>query len=54
MAVYEYECLSCAERFEVRASMSEHDSWKKPPVCPGCGKNETMQIVSNFNCRAPS
>jgi putative FmdB family regulatory protein len=53
MAMYEYECDSCGERFEIRASMSEHDTWEKPPACPRCGKNKTSQLVSNFNCRAP-
>ena len=55
MAMYEYECQACGERFEVRASMSEHDTWKEqPPACPKCGKVETRQLVSNFSCKPPA
>jgi len=55
MAVYECECQSCGERFEVSVSMSEHDAWKgKPPSCPKCGKPKTRQLVSAFSCKAPS
>jgi putative FmdB family regulatory protein len=55
MAVYEIECQSCGERFEVNASISEHEGWNgKPPPCPKCGKQETRQLVSNFSCKAPS
>ena len=55
MAVYEFECQSCGERFEVRMGISEHDRTKdQPPACPKCGKRETRQLVSSFNCKAPS
>ncbi len=55
MAVYECECQSCGERFEVNVSISEHDAWKgKPPPCPKCGKAKTRQLVSAFSCKAPS
>ncbi|MBJ7602052.1 MAG: zinc ribbon domain-containing protein [Candidatus Dormibacteraeota bacterium] len=55
MAVYECECQSCGQRFEVSVSMSEHDSWKRqPPPCPKCGKVTTRQLVSAFSCKAPS
>jgi putative FmdB family regulatory protein len=55
MAVYEYECRACGERFELRASMAEHDSWKgRPPACPGCAGTDTNQLVSTFSCKAPS
>ncbi|MGH7920480.1 MAG: FmdB family zinc ribbon protein [Candidatus Dormibacteraceae bacterium] len=55
MAVYEIECRSCGERFEVTASMSEHETWRgKPPPCPKCGKARTRQVVSDFSCKAPS
>jgi putative FmdB family regulatory protein len=54
MAMYEYECQACGKQFEVRASMSEHDTWRdRPPACPECGTTETRQLVSNFSCKPP-
>ena|ERR1700736_4133716 len=55
MAVYEFECQACGERFEVTMGISEHDRIKdQPPACPKCGKREARQLVSSFNCKAPS
>jgi putative FmdB family regulatory protein len=55
MAVYEFECQACGERFEVAMGISEHDRIKdQPPACPKCGKREVRQLVSSFNCKAPS
>ncbi len=55
MAVYEFECGGCGERFELSVPMSEHDRLKKePPACPECGKNDTRQVVSMFSCKTPS
>ena len=55
MAVYEFECGDCGERFEVTMAMSEHDRLKEQaPACPKCGKTETHQLVSTFSCKAPS
>ena len=37
MAVYEFECRSCGEQFEVTFSIKEHDRLKEtPPACPKC------------------
>ena len=55
MAVYEYECQACGQRFEVTAPMSEYERLKKePPACPGCGKQQTQQVVSHFSCKPAS
>ena len=52
MAVYEFECAACGERFEVQRPMSEHDRLKEQaPLCPKCGRTETRQLVSVFNCK---
>lgn len=54
MAVYEFECRACNERFEITMPTSEHDKLKEqPPVCPKCGK-ESRQLVTDFSCKAPS
>jgi putative FmdB family regulatory protein len=55
MAVYEFECGACGERFEVQRPMSEHDHLKEQaPTCPKCGKTNTRQLVSVFSCKTPS
>jgi putative FmdB family regulatory protein len=55
MAVYEFSCQACGERFEVTAPMSEHERLtREPPACPACGKKETQQVVSLFSCRPAS
>jgi putative FmdB family regulatory protein len=55
MAVYEFECQACGERFQVTAPMKEHDHLKEqPPVCPQCGKQQTHQLVSHFDCKTSS
>jgi putative FmdB family regulatory protein len=54
MAVYEFECQSCGNRFEVRVPISEHSRLKEhTPTCPACQKTETRQLVSHFNCPPP-
>jgi putative FmdB family regulatory protein len=55
MAVYEFECAACGERFEVQRPMSEHGHLKEQaPTCPTCGKTDTRQLVSVFSCKTPS
>jgi putative FmdB family regulatory protein len=55
MAVYEFECRDCGERFQVSVPMAEHQHLKdKPPACPKCGKHQTAQRVSAFTCKTPS
>lgn len=54
MAVYEFECQGCGERFEITRPMGEHDQLKDhPPACPQCGRTETRQLVSLFGCKTP-
>ncbi len=55
MAVYEFECAKCGERFEVQRPMSEHDRLKEhAPTCPTCGTTDTHQLVSAFSCKTSS
>ena len=55
MAVYEFECRACGQRFEVSKAMSEHDHLKAdPPECPRCGATDTHQLVSLFGCKTPA
>jgi putative FmdB family regulatory protein len=55
MAVYEFECRDCGERFEVKTPMAEHDHLRQqPPPCPKCGRTETRQMVSVFACKTPA
>lgn len=55
MAVYDFQCQACGERFQITAAMSEHDGLRdNPPACPKCAKRETRQLVSMFTCKTPS
>jgi putative FmdB family regulatory protein len=55
MAVYEFTCPACGERFEVTAPMAEYDHLKEqPPQCPKCGERHTHQAVAQFVCKTPS
>ena len=45
MPIYEYECLKCGERFELRRSMSDSDQEVK---CPECGAEDPRRIFSTF------
>jgi putative FmdB family regulatory protein len=52
MAVYEYECQACHQRFEIQHPMHDYEQLKgDPPACPGCGKKQTRQVVSLFSCK---
>jgi len=45
MPLYEYECLSCGRRFEVRRGIEESDSEIE---CPGCGAEHPHRVFSSF------
>ena len=45
MPIYEYECLKCGEKFELRRSMKDSDVGIK---CPACGAVTTQRIFSLF------
>jgi putative FmdB family regulatory protein len=55
MAVYEFACKDCGERFQVTMPITEYQRLKdQPPACPKCGKRHTAQQVSLFTCKTPS
>jgi len=45
MPIYEYECISCGEKFELRHSMSDSSTDVK---CPKCGASDTRRVFSTF------
>jgi putative FmdB family regulatory protein len=45
MPIYEYECGSCGEKFELRRSMADNDSDVK---CPKCGVEKPRRVLSMF------
>jgi len=52
MAVHEYECQACHQRFEITQPMHEYERLKEqPPTCPGCGEQQTRPVVSLFSCK---
>ena len=45
MPIYEYQCTSCEERFEMRRSISDDDGDVR---CPKCGAERPRRIISAF------
>jgi len=43
--IYEYECPSCGEKFELRRGMNDDDSDVR---CPRCGVGESRRVFSTF------
>ena len=55
MAIYEFECQACCERFEITRAISHRDELKQqPPVCPKCGSAETYEVAPLVGYRTPS
>jgi putative FmdB family regulatory protein len=55
MAIYEFECTACGERFEVSKAMSQHDQLKqRPPACPKCGENKARELAPLVGYKTPS
>jgi putative FmdB family regulatory protein len=55
MAIYEFECVACGERFEVTRAMSQHEELKQhTPACPKCGKAETREVAPLVGYKTPS
>jgi len=55
MAIYEFECWACGERFEVTRPMSEHDLLKREsPPCPKCGASGAHSLAPLINTKPPS
>ncbi len=50
MALYEYKCSDCEERFELMRPMSAADD---PAPCPDCGGEESRRLISNFASITP-
>ena len=50
MALYEYKCADCEERFDLMRSMSAAD---EPAECPECGGTESRRLVSSFASITP-
>jgi len=50
MALYEYKCAECEERFDLMRSMSTAD---EPAECPECGGSESRRLISNFASVTP-
>jgi putative FmdB family regulatory protein len=46
MPIYEYECLKCGEKFELRRSITDKDSEIK---CPKCGVPNPRRVLSMFS-----
>ncbi|OIP27273.1 MAG: hypothetical protein CO103_06030 [Chloroflexi bacterium CG_4_9_14_3_um_filter_45_9] len=47
MPTYEYVCLECQEKAEIRATISEKEKGLKV-TCPKCGSNNMIQVFGNF------
>ncbi len=43
MPVYEFRCLECHKKFDVRLSYSEYDSYQ--PACPHCSSTKAARII---------
>jgi putative FmdB family regulatory protein len=55
MAIYEFECAECGERFEVTRPIHEHDEVRNhPPNCPKCGAQASREVVPLTGYRTPS
>jgi putative FmdB family regulatory protein len=50
MALYEYKCSECEERFELMRSMSAADD---PVECPECGGTQARRLISSFAAVTP-
>ncbi len=45
MPIYEYECLKCGQRFELRRHIADSDSNIR---CPRCGTEKPQRVISAF------
>jgi len=45
MPIYEYECTSCGEKFEMRRSVGDSDAEIR---CPRCGTGHPRRVFSLF------
>ena len=49
MPIYEYECLKCKERFELRRRITDNDNDIR---CPRCGAEKPQRVISAFSTGA--
>ncbi len=45
MPLYEFQCASCGERFEI---VSSHAEREENAVCPACGGRDVSQVFGGF------
>ena len=45
MPIYEYECVNCGDRFELRRGITDIDS---TIICPECGAGDLRRVFSVF------
>ena len=45
MPIYEYECKSCGQKFELRRSVADKDG---EVTCPKCGDEQPRRLFSIF------
>src|SRR3712207_9146579 len=50
MALYEYKCAGCEDRFDLMRPMSDAD---EPAECPECGSEDSRRVISNFASITP-
>src|SRR5918993_354357 len=50
MALYEYKCAGCEDRFDLMRPMSDAD---EPAECPECGSMQSRRVISNFASITP-
>jgi len=51
LPIYEYECITCGNRFELRCSMSDSS---KDVICPKCGAKDARRVFSMFASNSSS
>lgn len=44
--IYEYQCRSCQEVFNVQMSLAEHDKGER--TCPRCRSRDVDQRITGF------
>ena len=50
MALYEYKCAGCEEKFDAMRPMVAADD---PAECPDCGSMESRRLISSFASITP-
>jgi putative FmdB family regulatory protein len=44
MPSYDYECLTCHDRFRVQETVGEHAK-QNPQACPKCGSGQVRELI---------